>query len=573
MTMTAQRQNQTDASHFAPVFALTYRGISADADEPRIVELLARLLRLSSDQTRQALRQPPLKLAEYADRERLRKHQLGLARLGCITSIDDAWSYADWSVDAELKEHYAVAHDDVEPRVFGLLRVNPAPGHATLSLKGASVEHASAHVLNHEDILLDTSPQMAARLREDIQRLSKHFSNADCVIKTALGLYPQDAINLSELLDTLQRRLDVHTLDAPAQSPLHPLQRPFSGRQWPLMLHAGSQALADLATLPVAKRCDILNHWPVLCEAQTEPHTSDASNALRSWQRGAESRQRGLAQLREHCEHLDRLPTLPAVALQVYRLTMDPNSSVEALSQLVEQDPSLSTRILAMVNSSWFGLRARVDSIAHALVVIGRQELAHLALMISSEKVFRGLSGDAAQALWRHSARVADIARVLGQRVNHAEPATLFTAALLHDVGKIVLLSFEGSRLTTLQNQARDLGLPLFELERETWEHDHASLGAALLAHWGLPAGLCASVAEHHGPRPGNGQISRDAALIALADDLAHRIDGSEPWSDSTRLRRAQIDALTPLLGQLTNDTLALLAEDLRDELRSPISA
>ena len=217
------------------------------------------------------------------------------------------------------------------------------------------------------------------------------------------------------------------------------------------MLHAGSQALADLATLPLAKRCDILNHWPVLCEAQTEPHTSDASNALRSWQRGAESRQRGLAQLREHCEHLDRLPTLPAVALQVYRLTMDPNSSVEALSQLVEQDPSLSTRILAMVNSSWFGLRARVDSIAHALVVIGRQELAHLALMISSEKVFRGLSGDAAQALWRHSARVADIARVLGQRVNHAEPATLFTAALLHDVGKIVLLSFEGSRLTTLR--------------------------------------------------------------------------------------------------------------------------
>lgn len=571
--MTAQRQDLTESCQFAPVFALVYRGISADADEPRIVELLSRLLRLSEDDTRRAINHPPLKLAEYADRERLRKHQMGLARLGCISSIEACWSYADWSVDDALKELYAVAHEDVEARVFGLIRVRPAPGHATLSLSAAALQHAQPHVLNHEDLLLETSPQQAASLREDIQRLSKTLSRPGAVIQTALGLYPQDAINLSEMLDTLQRRLDERAANTPSESPLQPLRRPFSGRQWPLMLHAGSQALADLATLPLAQRCDILNHWPVLCEAQTEPHTSDASSALRTWQRGSDARQRGLDQLRHHCEHLDRLPTLPAVALQVYRLTMDPNSSVEALSQLVEQDPSLSTRILAMVNSSWFGLRARVDSIAHALVVIGRQELAHLALMISSEKVFRGLSGDAAQALWRHSARVADIARVLGQRVNHAEPATLFTAALLHDVGKIVLLSFEGSRLTTLHNQARDLGLPLFELERETWEHDHASLGAALLAHWGLPAGLCASVAEHHGPRPGNGQISRDAALIALADDLAHRIDGSEPWSDSTRLRRAQIDALTPLLGQLTNDTLALLAEDLRDELRSPISA
>ncbi len=573
MTMTAQRQNQTEPTHFAPVFALIYRGISEDADQDRIVELLARLLRLSATETQNALKHPPLKLADYADRERLRKHQMGLARLGCITSIEECWSYGDWSVDSSLKELYAVAHDDVEPRVFGLIRVRPAPGHAALSLSAASLKHAVPHILNHEDVLLETSPKTAASLREDIQRLSKSFARPGAVIQTALCLYPQDAINLSEMLDTLQRRLDASPTAAPSNSALPPLQRPFSGRQWPLMLHAGSQALADLATLPLPQRCDILNHWPVLCDAQTEPHTSDASSALRTWQRGIDTRQRGLEQLRQHCEHLDRLPTLPAVALQVYRLTMDANSSVEELSQLVEQDLSLSTRILAMVNSSWFGLRARVDSIAHALVVIGRQELAHLALMISSEKVFRGLSGEAAQNLWRHSSRVADIARVLGQRVNHPEPSTLFTGALLHDVGKIVLLSFESAKVPLLQAQASELGLPMFELERETWEHDHASLGAALLSHWGLPKSLCASVAEHHGPRPGNGQISRDAALIALADDLAHRLDGSEPWSDNTRLRRAQIDALTPMLGTLNNETLALLADDLREELREPVSA
>ncbi len=573
MTMTAQRQNQTEPGHFTARLALIFRGFSSDADQRHIHQLLSRLLHLSPEDTELALRHPPLKLAEHPERERLRKHQLGLARLGCITSIEAVWSLHDWSVDNPLKERYAVAHDDEEPRVFGLIRVQPAPGQAMLSMHANDLHSAAAHVLNHQDILLDTSPAAAAGMRDDIQRLSKALARPDSVIQTALGLYPQDAVNLSEMLDTLQRRLHRDAGRAPTQSPLHPMQRPFSGRQWPLMLHAGSQALADLATLPLAQRCDILNHWPVLSEESRTPHISDAANALRSWQRGADERQRGLQQLRQHCEHLDRLPTLPAVAMQVYKLTTDPNSSTQALTQLVEQDPSLSTRILAMVNSSGFGLRARVDSIAHALVVIGRQELAQLALLISSEKVFRGLSGDAAQTLWRHSARVADIARILGQRVHHPEPATLFTAALLHDVGKIVLLSFEGARTRQMQAYARELGLPLFELEREAWEHDHASLGAALLAHWQLPEGLCASVAEHHGPRPGNGQISRDAALIGLADDLAHRIDDNEPWCNNTRLRRAQLDALTPMLGPLNADSLALLADDLRQQLRAPVSA
>lgn len=571
--MTAQRQQPTEPGQFVARLALIFRGFSSDADLPRINQLLARLLRLSPQDTELALRHPPLKLAEHTQRERLRKHQLGLARLGCIASIEDVWSLHDWSVDAALKERYAVAHDDEEPRVFGLIRVQPAPGQAMLGLHASRLHSATAHVLNHQDLLLDTSPTAASGMRDDIQRLSKALTRPNSVIQTALGLYPQDAVNLSEMLGTLQRRLHRDTGRTPAASPLHPMQRPFSGRQWPLMLHAGSQALADLATLPLAQRCDILNHWPVLSDESTTPHISDAANALRSWRRGADARQRGLEQLRQHCEHLDRLPTLPAVAMQVYKLTMDPSSSAEALTQLVEQDPSLSTRILAMVNSSGFGLRARVDSIAHALVVIGRQELAQLALLISSEKVFRGLSGDAAQTLWRHSSRVADIARVLGQRVHHPEPATLFTAALLHDVGKIVLLSFEGTRTQQMQAQASELGLPLFELEREAWEHDHASLGAALLAHWQLPDGLCASVAEHHGPRPGNGQISRDAALIGLADDLAHRIDNTQAWCHTTRLRRAQLDALTPMLGQLDNDSLALLADDLREQLRAPVGA
>ena len=556
-----------------PAYCLTYRGLSEDAERDKLSGLFAKLLRLQSDEAAAALGTPPIRLVCDVDRDKLRNHQLGLARLGCITSLDSTWKYGSWNLSESLKDSFEEAAGKL--RVVALLRVTPAPGSARLLELGQALGNAAVHVLNHSDLLVeykegstggagnwlrDLQDRSHARLR----RWPEKFH-----LDSSLAMQPEDGDTLPELLDVLQKRLALGNRAAAATTLGDPPAWPLAGRLWQsLAQHAPKQI--DSLDLDQGLQHWLRRHWPI-----TSPETAATQNNLQQlpawieqYQGGAARREQLVTELRRHFAQLDKLPSLPALAMKIYKLAMDPDSSEKDLSQAVEQDPSLSSRLLAVVNSAYFGLRARIDSIPHALVILGREELAHLALLVSSEKLYSGLNRDIGHALWRHSALCAEIARTLAQQHGHDNPAALFTAALLHDVGKIFLLSFAENHMQQIDAQARRHGLPAYELERENLGHDHATLGAAMLRSWQLPEPICTSVEQHHGPLPEQAELSVDAALIGLADHIAHRLEGSAAWSDSMRLRQHQLDALKPLLGAQDYDTIELLAEDLRDKVR-----
>ena len=138
---------------------------------------------------------------------------------------------------------------------------------------------------------------------------------------------------------------------------------------------------------------------------------------------------------------LESLPTLPIVALRLGELIHSRRSSVQQVAEVLRADPSLSAKLLRLVNSAYFGIPGGVTDVARAIPFVGFNTIYQLVLSVSvldTLKTPSGLDFDP-RALWLHSLAVASTARVLGEDLHHADPGSLFTAGLLHDMGKIAL--------------------------------------------------------------------------------------------------------------------------------------
>ena len=138
------------------------------------------------------------------------------------------------------------------------------------------------------------------------------------------------------------------------------------------------------------------------------------------------------------------IPSLPEVYLKISQLLEDESVSAEKIGNAVQTDPAIASRLLKMVNSAYYGLPNQVSSIAQSVALLGRLRLKHILIGSVLNGVFRDTGGTdfPLEEFWQHSIRTALIARKLGSdsRVID-EPDTLFTAGLLHDIGRLILSS------------------------------------------------------------------------------------------------------------------------------------
>lgn len=191
----------------------------------------------------------------------------------------------------------------------------------------------------------------------------------------------------------------------------------------------------------------------------------------------------------------DRLYSLPAVALEVVRLTSQPYLDTRELKTCLEKDPALTARILKVVNSSIFGLPRKVTDLAQALGLLGIKPLKMLVLGFSLPKqLWEGLEAKTVIWYWRHSLVKAMAARELSASfpVNDGDEA--FLAALLQDVGILVLIGQLNTPYLALLAEARGDPEALRELETRSLGFDHVELGAKLLESWGLAPALLKAV-------------------------------------------------------------------------------
>ena len=183
----------------------------------------------------------------------------------------------------------------------------------------------------------------------------------------------------------------------------------------------------------------------------------------------------------------------------------------------------MAAKVLKLANSSYYGFRQKIANIPQAVTLLGFATLKNALLAAAVFDMFRiqGTGFDL-HALWKHSVTTATAAKLVAKRARYPQAEKAFTAALLHDVGKIILARFVPLGLAEIMEAVRGDGLAMYDAEKAVIGLSHPALGAWVLGKWGLPVPVVEAVEFHH--HPTRAQTSFDlAAIVYLANILAHR--------------------------------------------------
>jgi putative nucleotidyltransferase with HDIG domain len=195
-------------------------------------------------------------------------------------------------------------------------------------------------------------------------------------------------------------------------------------------------------------------------------------------------------------------PSMPAAALKLLTLLKDENTSNAQVEQILRYEPGLTANILKMTNSAFFGLPTKIGSIRQAVLLIGWKKLTQIVLAscVSAiiDKPVQGYDLSAGD-LWRHSVAVSVASETLVKELKLSVSEEVFTAALLHDVGKMVLGRYVKEDIAAIDGEEMQ-GVPFEQVERSMFGIDHAEIGANILRRWSFPPAMISAVRWHHDP-------------------------------------------------------------------------
>jgi putative nucleotidyltransferase with HDIG domain len=219
------------------------------------------------------------------------------------------------------------------------------------------------------------------------------------------------------------------------------------------------------------------------------------------------------------------LASLPNTFYLLQDAVDDPNSDFARIGKIISIDPALTLRLLKIVNSAFYGYRNHIETVSHALGVVGTEQLTQLVLATSVVGQFKGIPKDMInmEYFWRHSVACGLVARTISEMSNEADGEKYFVAGLLHDIGRLVMCLKIPDQFRIAIDFARKSGDRWYKAEAKYFGFDHGGVGGALLRAWNLPKRLQESVAHHHNPSAAK-NYGHEAAVIFLADYISHEI-------------------------------------------------
>ena len=250
------------------------------------------------------------------------------------------------------------------------------------------------------------------------------------------------------------------------------------------------------------------------------------------------------ADVYEQIEKMGGLPSLPQTLLNIQKVASDYRSSADDLADGILRDQALTLRVLKVVNSAMYQRRNReqVRTVRRAVIVMGFNTVRQLALGLSVFDMMSKLSRSPMLAdIARHSLVTAGFAQVLAEASGLVAPEEAFVTALVHDIGKIVLIECDPAAMDEVQRCQAQGVLP-HEAERRQFGITHDRAGRRLAAHWGLPVELQNIIGEHHDVDPLSPPRKLEALLgtIVYANAMAHFRCQPETQAHEVRiLRRA----------------------------------
>lgn len=250
------------------------------------------------------------------------------------------------------------------------------------------------------------------------------------------------------------------------------------------------------------------------------------------------------APILERIRTAENLPSLPTVALNILRLTRDPDSNAEDIAKVLGTDPALAAKILKMVNSSLFGVVREVTSIKKAVALLGMRTVKVLALSFSLVELIRGEAGRSVtfdyENFWRHSLTSAVAGRLLADATMSQLKEDAFVGGLLSDLGVLAATSCAPELYEPVLESWKELGKWDTEAERRIVGVSHAMISRELLSRWGLPDLLCNSIGAHHGEGYDSliGTTHKLAAILRGAASITELFCGDVPVTDIDRCKQ-----------------------------------
>ena len=207
--------------------------------------------------------------------------------------------------------------------------------------------------------------------------------------------------------------------------------------------------------------------------------------------------------LRRRLEAIPDLPILSQVAARIASRINAPSTSAAEIGQLIEHDLSLTSRVLRLVNSAYYGFPRKIRSVQHAVVILGFSKIKSVVMTVSVFDLTARRPHKAVdpRRLWQHSVGVAIAAKeILSEIAPHVPPEDAFTGGLLHDIGKIIYDQYLPDFYEAAEKLVAATGRSLLSAEQETLGVTHAAVGRWLAERWRLPPLLQNVIAYHHQP-------------------------------------------------------------------------
>lgn len=202
-------------------------------------------------------------------------------------------------------------------------------------------------------------------------------------------------------------------------------------------------------------------------------------------------------------DKLKDLPSLPQIITKIIEMTDDPNVTATELNKVISMDQALSSKILKLVNSAFYGFPKKIENLNQAVVILGFKTIRSLALgisiidMFSSKKAKEELDYP---ALWKHSIAVATLSKFFAQKYFPQIAEESFTAGLLHDIGILILDQYFKDNFSKVYSSMLENKIPLYEAEKNLLGYSHADVGKLVAEKWNFPNTLIKAIAFHHGP-------------------------------------------------------------------------
>jgi len=219
------------------------------------------------------------------------------------------------------------------------------------------------------------------------------------------------------------------------------------------------------------------------------------------------------------------LPTIPVVAMKVMQLIESESATAEELAKVVASDPAVAARVLKISNSSFYGCQRQIQTLSHAIVVLGSATLKSLVVAASVKQVYQPY-GLTEKMLWEHSFGAGLASRMIARETRLVSEEEAFLGGLFHDIGKIIMNTMDKQKFQGVMQRCYNDGLTFEVAERQLYPYTHSEVGGLVIKKWNFPDMLMHAVLNHHTFEFAEDEDSYQISLtcvVGLADLFCHK--------------------------------------------------